>query len=182
MKRTGAGRTDLDGNKAKTWAAGTQGVVSDNSSRAAPRVSCFFFPLLDHSFACLRERFSSPLSGVITRLRGSRGRPCLPSMVSELSPWESCVRATGRRARPGLGVPFRHDTSRVTSGNELITSERSFILRVLHQKEGEKKLGGHEEGYLKHLAGHADCFEAKYWLIIHLILMMGLTWFRKSQS
>lgn len=138
------------GFKAKTWAAGTQGVVNDNSSHAAPRVSLFFFPLLDHSYACLREHFSSPLCGVITRLRGSRGRPCLPSTVSELSPWESCVRATGPAS-----------AWHVKSGNKLITSETiQFLFQGFGtRKKKKKKLGGHDEGYLKDLAGHVDFLE-----------------------
>lgn len=97
MKRQGLERTDIDRNKKKMWEDGGGGVCAGvvNDKSIAPPCE---FPLLDHSYVCLCMCFF--LCGVINVCVVLRGIPCLPSKVSELSQWESCVTATGRRTSP----------------------------------------------------------------------------------
>lgn len=123
---------------------GDAGVVSDNRSRPGS----FFFPLLDHSHVCLRQRFFFFLLPSVESLRvcvalgRGWGGPCLPSMVAELSPWESRVRATGRRTRPGLlqtrQVGQQADFKDLAQVRVLKTQEERT------QREIGKQTGGHQ--------------------------------------
>lgn len=152
VKRAGTGRTDLDGNKAKTWAGSRQ---RQQQPCRPESFSLFFFRcLIIHTRVCASTSLppSAESLRVCAALGGGHVYParCL-----------SCHRGSHASGQPAdaLGPA---SASHVKSGNKLITSERFYFLFQgfgTRKKKKKKKLGGHDEGYLKDLAGHVDFLE-----------------------